>query len=79
METMRKQAEHSEPPLVLDIPRETQIITDVYVVVTGDTLWSISERFTGNPFNFPRIAGENRIANPDLIFPGQRIRLKKKQ
>jgi nucleoid-associated protein YgaU len=48
------------------------------VVVKNDTLWSISERFTGNPFNYPRIAGENRIADPDLIFPGQTIRLKQK-
>jgi nucleoid-associated protein YgaU len=45
------------------------------VVKKDDTLWNISERFTGNPFNYPRIAGENRIADPDLIFPGQRIRL----
>jgi nucleoid-associated protein YgaU len=74
----RKAAEQSEPPLVLEVPRETPIATDVYIVVKGDTLWNISARFTGNPFNYPRIAGENRIANPDLIFPGQRIRLMKK-
>jgi nucleoid-associated protein YgaU len=49
----------------------------VYVVQKGDTLWSISQRFTGSPYNYPRIAGENRIAEPDLIFPGQRIRLLK--
>ena len=68
----------TEPPLVLEIPRDRPVQIDVYVVVKDDTLWSISERFTGNPFNYPRIAGENRIADPDLIFPGQRIRLKKK-
>ncbi len=67
-----------EPPLVLEVPPTKPTNIDVYVVVKGDTLWSISERFTGNPFNYPRIAGENKIANPDLIFPGQRIRLVKK-
>jgi chemotaxis signal transduction protein/nucleoid-associated protein YgaU len=66
-------------PLVLEIPAHRPIEIDVYVVVKGDTLWSISERFTGNPFNYPRVAGENRIANPDLIFPGQKIRLARKQ
>jgi nucleoid-associated protein YgaU len=69
----------SRPSLVLEIPAERYVQRDVYVVVKDDTLWNISERFTGNPFNYPKIAGENRIADPDLIFPGQRIRLKKKE
>ncbi len=63
-------------PLELVIPRDmARIAINEYIVKEGDTLWSISERFTGNPFNYPRIAGENRIANQQLIFPGQRIRL----
>lgn len=66
------------PPLVLDIPKNLPLSAEVYIVVKGDTLWIISERFTGSPFNYPRIAGENRIANPDLIYPGQKIRLLKK-
>jgi len=49
--------------------------TRVYVVKKGDTLWAISKRFTGNPFNYPQVAKENNIKNPDLIFPGQEIRL----
>jgi len=61
--------------LELDIPKNKPTDIDVYVVREGDTLWSISEHFTGSPYNYPRIAGENRIADPDLIFPGQRIRL----
>ncbi len=67
------------PSLELDIPKAMPTSIEVYIVVKDDTLWSISERFTGNPFNYPRIAGENRIADPDLIFPGQKIRLLKKQ
>lgn len=62
-------------PLELDIPANKPVEIDVYVVREGDTLWSISEHFTGSPYNYPRIAGQNRIAEPDLIFPGQRIRL----
>ncbi len=71
-------AKKKETSLVLEIPAAKPLTIDMYVVVKGDTLWRISERFTGNPFNYPRIAGENRIANPDLIFPGQKIYLRKK-
>lgn len=70
-------AEKPRAPLELDIPKGMPTDIDVYVVKKDDTLWNISERFTGNPFNYPRIAGENRIADPDLIFPGQKINLKK--
>jgi len=48
---------------------------NIYTVVKGDTLWGIAKRFTGNPLNYPRVARDNSIATPDLIFPGQRIRL----
>lgn len=68
-------ADKSRAPLELDIPANKPVDIDVYVVQEGDTLWSISQRFTGSPYNYPRLAGENRIAEPDLIFPGQRIRL----
>jgi nucleoid-associated protein YgaU len=64
-----------EPQLELSLPAGSPVEASEYVVREGDTLWSIARRFTGNPFNYPRIAGENRIADPDLIFPGQRIRL----
>jgi len=65
-------------PLVLDIPANRQVDIDVYVVVEGDTLWGIAERFTGDPLNYPRLAGENRIADPDLIYPDQKVRLVRK-
>jgi LysM repeat protein len=68
-------ADKSRAPLELDIPANKPVDIEVYVVQEGDTLWSISQRFTGSYYNYPRIAGENKIANPDLIFPGQRIRL----
>jgi twitching motility protein PilI len=78
IETKASSHTKQEPPLVIEVPSVEPANIDVYVVIQGDTLWSISKRFTGNPFNYPRIAGENRIANPDLIFPGQKIALKKK-
>jgi chemotaxis signal transduction protein/LysM repeat protein len=46
-----------------------------YVVKEGDTLWDIAARFTGNAHNYPGVAADNGIANPDLIFPGQVVKL----
>jgi chemotaxis signal transduction protein len=66
-------------PFVLTVPSDVTLDIDNYIVKKGDTLWGISERFTGNPFNYPRIAGENLIENPDLIFPEQKIIIKKKE
>lgn len=63
--------------LTLEVPAGSPIESGVYIVRPGDTLWDISGRFTGKPTNYPRIAGDNRIANPDLIYPDQKIRLKK--
>jgi nucleoid-associated protein YgaU len=42
-----------------------------YTVVSGDTLWAISERFYGDGNQYQRIADASDVANPDLIYPGQ--------
>ncbi len=42
-----------------------------YTVVSGDTLWAISERFYGDGNRYQQIADASGIANPDLIHPGQ--------
>lgn len=47
-----------------------------YEVRKGDTLWSISSKEMSDPFSWPKIWKENpEIKNPDLIYPGQKIRL----
>lgn len=42
-----------------------------YQVVSGDTLWGISEKFYGTGTRYTEIVAANNIENPDLIFPGQ--------
>jgi len=47
-----------------------------YTVVKGDTLWDISTKELHDPFFWPKIWKENPdIANPDRIYPQQKIRI----
>lgn len=48
-----------------------------YVVVTGDSLSAIAKREYGDVKEWRRIFEANRdiITNPDLIYPGQTLRL----
>ncbi len=56
-------------------PAEMQI--EYYTIVSGDTLGGIAKRFLGNAMDYPKIFEANRevIKDPDLIYPGQKIRI----
>jgi len=46
------------------------------IVAKGDTLWDISGRFLQHPWEWPKLWKRNpSIKNPDLIYPGERLRL----
>ncbi|MGH2616565.1 MAG: LysM peptidoglycan-binding domain-containing protein, partial [Thermomicrobiales bacterium] len=49
----------------------------LYTVVAGDTLGSIAQQFYGDPAQWPRIfeANQDQISDPDLIVPGQVLRI----
>ena len=59
-----------EPPA----PKE-----EVYTVVSGDSLSKIAKRFYGNANDWRKIFEANRdqIKDPDLIRPGQKLRIPK--
>jgi len=48
----------------------------VYTVVKDDTLWGITGKFLDTPFKWPRVWKYNpEIRNPDLIYPGDIVRI----
>lgn len=46
-----------------------------YKVKSGDNLWNISKKLTGDPMKYKEIAKKNGISNPNLIHPGQVIKI----
>lgn len=52
---------------------------EYYEIQSGDTLSAIAERFLGSASDHPKIFEANRevIKDPDLIYPGQKIRIPK--
>ena len=42
----------------------------VYVVQRGDTVYRIAQKFG---LDWRELAGYNRLGNPDLIYPGERL------
>lgn len=56
-----------EYPKEVTIPEKSQL----YMVVKGDCLWFLGERFLGNPFSWPQIWEQNKwVKDPHWIYPG---------
>lgn len=60
----------------LDAPEPAPEV-QYYTVVSGDSLSKIAKHFYQNAMDYPKLFEANRevIKNPDLIYPGQKIRI----
>ncbi len=60
----------------VEAPEQTEEVL-YYEIVKGDSLWKIAKNIYGDGNEYKKIFEENRevIKDPDLIFPGQKIRL----
>lgn len=52
---------------------------EYYIVQPGDSLSKIAKNYYGNAMKYPEIFEANRevIKDPDLIYPGQKLRIPK--
>lgn len=63
----------------VDAPAIEEAEDAYYEIKSGDTLWGIASSQLGDGNRYPEIFEANRevIQDPDLIFPGQKIRIPK--
>jgi len=76
-ETIDKNLDNSQPVLLLKLTdkpvSESKFI--IHTVVKGDTLWDIAEYYVKDPFRYPELAKLSNIVTPDLIYPGNIVRI----
>lgn len=60
----------------MDAPEPTPEV-EYYTIAGGDSLSKIAKTYYGNAMDYPKIFEANRevIKDPDLIYPGQKIRI----
>lgn len=55
------------------IDNNSSITAATYEVVKGDSLWKIAVRAYQDGYKWPTLAKENKLKNPNLIYPGNII------
>src|SRR5690606_10558381 len=56
-----------------EAPSKPKVTEKYYIVKKGDTLWEIAKKYNTT---VAKLVGLNKIKNPNLIYPGQKIRVK---
>ncbi|QUH18933.1 LysM peptidoglycan-binding domain-containing protein [Alkaliphilus sp. B6464] len=68
---------HDETPkAVIEEKRPAKEPAKSYTVILGDRLWDICQKQLGDGSKYKEIAALNNIEDPDLIFPGQVLKLR---
>ncbi|MEM9074518.1 MAG: LysM peptidoglycan-binding domain-containing protein, partial [Myxococcota bacterium] len=71
------EAQSSGRGVVIGSRRRANYIPEIYTVRRGDTLWEITGRYYGNPYEWPRVWSYNpEVTNPHWIYPLDRLRLR---
>ncbi len=55
----------------LDSDEETTLIT----IEKGDTLWDLCQKYLKDPLKWRELSKYNDFTNPDLIYPGEKLRI----
>lgn len=58
---------------------QPKAVSSTYIVKAGDNLWKIAEQIYGNGFKAHDIAKQNKIAQANIIYVGQKLTLPKIQ
>ncbi len=64
------------PKAVIEEKRPAKEPAKSYTVILGDRLWDICQKQLGDGSKYKEIAALNNIEDPDLIFPGQVLKLR---
>lgn len=48
-----------------------------YTIKMGDSLWSIAVRAYGDGYQWVKLRDVNKLSNPDIIFPGEKLTIPK--
>lgn len=61
----------------IEVEEDDEKDSEMYVVKSGDTLWAISQEAYGDGNRYPEIFEANKpmLKDPDMIFPGQVLRI----
>ena len=71
-----KKAEINPVTAAKAIPAKIITKEIIHVVVKGDTLWAIANKYVNNPFLYPELARLSNIKNPHRIYPGNRVKIR---
>ena len=49
--------------------------TFIHTVKRGDNLWNIAKHYINDPWRYRDLVQQNNIDNPDLIYPGEKVKI----